>query len=234
MAFRFRQFSVEDDKSPMRVGTDALLLGSWLDPSGAERILDIGTGCGVIALMLAQRSHGRATGIDKDLSAFRQATLNFSSSPWHNRMTAIHSSLSDFAQSGSNPFNLVAVNPPFFRNSLRSPDARKNAAKHSDDLSREEIVRNVISLLHPYGTFGIILPAEDEFPFTECAAKAGLFIRKILHVRPAPEKQTNRVLMAFTKMHVDQIITESLIVRDEHRTFSREYRLLTDPYHTGI
>ena len=112
MAFRFKQFTVEDDRSSMRVGTDAVLLGSWIRTGKTAEILEIGTGCGVIALMMAQRSTANITAVEIDRDSGRQASRNFSDSPWHMRMKAIHVSFQDFAKQHQGQFDLITTNPP--------------------------------------------------------------------------------------------------------------------------
>src|SRR5664279_2325982 len=133
MTFRFRQFSVEDDQSTMRIGTDAILLGAWADPSKAERILDIGTGCGVIALMMAQKSNARVDAIDINPESVEQACSNFTNSPWRERLTAFHRSFREHAKTADGAYDIIVTNPPWFTNSLRSNDERRNLARHHED-----------------------------------------------------------------------------------------------------
>ncbi len=147
--FRFRQFAVAHDRCAMRVNTDAVLLGAWCplpDEAPEPRILDIGTGSGVIALMLAQRCPAaRITAIDIDEPSALQARENFLASPWPDRLTAQHISLQDFTPplkgGRGDSYNLILSNPPYFRNALRNPDPRRSDARHTDTLSFDELCR---------------------------------------------------------------------------------------------
>jgi tRNA1Val (adenine37-N6)-methyltransferase len=135
MAFRFKQFMVEDDLCTMRIGTDAILLGAWAEPGQAKSILEIGTGCGVISLMLAQKSDARIVAIDIDEDSVKQARYNFTRSSWSDNLQAQMVSLQDHASASERQYDLIITNPPFFTGSLKSPDEKKNRAKHSSDLS---------------------------------------------------------------------------------------------------
>jgi tRNA1Val (adenine37-N6)-methyltransferase len=152
--FRFKQFSVDDSKCAMKVGTDAVLLGAWADVTCAETILDIGTGCGLIALMAAQRSNAHITAIDIDESTTLQSKENFLSSPWHDRLEAIH--IEQFQPDYL--FDLIICNPPFFKNALKTPFHERNLARHNDSLSFESLVSHVNILLSENGKFFFILP----------------------------------------------------------------------------
>src|ERR1035437_4301927 len=134
MAFRFKQFIIEDDLSTMKTGTDAILLGAWAEPGKADSILEIGTGCGVISLMLAQKSEAHITAIDIDPDSIVQAESNSMTSPWRDRIKAMNISLQDLTSISEKKYDLILTNPPFFIDFLKSPDERKNKAKHSSDL----------------------------------------------------------------------------------------------------
>ena len=135
--FQFKQFSVKDENSPMKVNTDAVLLGAWVNPSKPKKILDIGTGCGVIALLLAQRFDGRISGIDLDEGAIMDAKINFAESPWPERLKAIHQDFNIFSASSDQRFDLIVSNPPYFENSLRSPKHDRNISRHTDSLTHQ-------------------------------------------------------------------------------------------------
>ncbi len=184
--FRFRQFAVAHDRCAMRVNTDAVLLGAWCplpDEAPKPRILDIGTGSGVIALMLAQRCPtARITAIDIDEPSALQAADNFRRSPWAERLSAEHISIQELAsrnpRSPKKPrqprFDLILSNPPYFRNALRNPDPRRSDARHTDSLSFDDLCRCSATLLSDDGTLALILPADAEADILATAARYGL------------------------------------------------------------
>lgn len=160
--FTFRQFEVCQDMCAMKVGTDGVLLGAWA--AGGRHILDIGTGTGLIALMMAQRFEGaRICGIDMDDGACRQAMANVAGSPFAARIEICHSRLQDFSPSVT--FDSIVSNPPFFTNSLKCPDARRSAARHADTLPFADLFRGVARLLDSDGVFSAVIPADAEGDF---------------------------------------------------------------------
>jgi tRNA1Val (adenine37-N6)-methyltransferase len=232
MAFRFRQFTIEDRQSTLRVGTDAMLLGSWANPKHAKRILDIGTGCGVLALMMAQKSIAVIDAIDIDQPSIIEANKNFKSSPWASSISAIQDSLRAFSQAGQPVYDFIITNPPYFSNSLRSPSSRANHARHDDSLSLTDIASNVRHLLHDHGCFAIILPCEPADGFQAICAAFGLYPSRSLVVYPKPASSPKRTLMEFTKTKIHHPEYTSLTILDASGKFTPEYLSLTKDFHS--
>lgn len=159
--FKFKQFTIWHDKCAMKVGTDGALLGAWAAPKKARTILDIGTGTGLIALMLAQRCTALIDAIDIDADACLQATENVARSPFGNRIRVHHAGLSGFHPSEPSSYDLIVSNPPYFHQSLKCPDPKRNRARHSDSLSLEELFRESRRLLAPEGRLSLILPFDQ-------------------------------------------------------------------------
>jgi tRNA1Val (adenine37-N6)-methyltransferase len=232
MAFHFRHFDVEDEQSSMRVGTDTMLLGAWADPGKAANILDIGTGCGVLALMMAQKSQASIIAIDIDIPSVTQAQLNFNSSPWHDRLVAVQGSLRDFTRKAPRTYGFIISNPPYFSNSLRSPSERKNSARHDRSLPAEELLREVSGILAGDGSFALILPAGLAEGFIAAGISYGLYLRRRLQVRPKPATPPLRTLMEFSRMPFDDPDNDdTLIIQDEKGAYSQEYLALTHEFH---
>jgi tRNA1Val (adenine37-N6)-methyltransferase len=166
-AFRFKQFTVEQDKCAMKVGTDALLLGAWADCSHATRVLDIGTGTGVLALMLAQRApQAHIDAIEIDAAAAEQATQNVARSPWQSRVTVYEVSLQQFAAANPLPiYDFIVSNPPFFHQSLKTPDPQRAQARHTDSLLHDVLLHNTAQLLLPNGSCCFVLPTNQSARF---------------------------------------------------------------------
>ena len=217
--FRFKQFTVRDESCGMKVGTDGVLLGAWTPlPNPCRRVLDIGTGSGLIALMLAQRlPSSTVLAIDVDEAAVAQAAENFQSSPWAERLQAEHVALQDLQ---TEPFGLIVSNPPYFVDSLKNPDAQRRAARHTDSLSYQQLLSCSAQLLSTGGTLAIILPAEAEAPFLALAGQQGLTPYKITRVHTLANKPAKRVLLALRKQRISPIslispISSLLVLQDE-------------------
>jgi len=231
MAFRFKQFSITDDRCAMKVGVDAVLLGAWADTSAAHNILDIGTGSGVIALMLAQRSEAGIHAIEIDPEAAGQARENAVLSPWADRVSVENISVQEFALSGELRFDLLVCNPPYFINSLLSPASGRNKARHTGDLSYNDLADAFAKLTIPGGKCCVILPLPESRLF-ETIMETHRFVpdRKLL-VYPKPEKPANRVLMEFICGSVHHVEEEFLYIRSYENTYSNEYKKLTGDFY---
>jgi len=226
--FHFKRFSVSHSQSTMKVGTDAVLIGAWLlVPQNCKNILEIGCGCGVISLMMAQRTNAKITGIDIDLPSVVEAQQNAENSPWKNRVIFIHEDVQNFVQNTTQQFDIIISNPPFFENSLKSPFNSKNISKHNVTLDFETLNKVVDKLLSKDGRFGVILPADAEQKFVEIAEKNHLFLTKKTDVYPTPQKKSNRVLMMFERTE-KPCEYKRLLIRDKGYTV--EYLQLVNEY----
>lgn len=207
--FKFKKFQVRNSDSALKVGTDAVLLGAAMTllPSD-RRLLDIGTGTGVIALMAAQRLNGlspepscfRITGIDIDGASAAEASLSFAESPWPATLEARHCSLRDFEAEECCPrdFDLIFSNPPYYDNSLVNPDAREGAARHTGSLSYREVLAFASEHLAPGGRVAMILPSESEKTLLRTAASFGLRATRLLRIRTTAAKPPRRLLSEFS------------------------------------
>ncbi len=201
--FRFKQFTIIQEKAAMKVGTDGVLLGAWTTVPQTGSILDIGTGTGVIALMLAQRStEAHVTGIDYEPEAALEASENAMNSPWSSRISMLNVSFQEFHQTCTSRFGLIVSNPPFFENSRKPKVENLSIAKHNHLLPPEELARGVAHLLTDDGLFSVILPATTAPPFQKVAEKHGLFPSRLTIVRPNNLKVPHRYLMEFSKKKV--------------------------------
>jgi tRNA1Val (adenine37-N6)-methyltransferase len=217
----------------MKVGTDAVLLGAWMPlPPNCRNILDIGSGCGIISLMLAQRTNAEITGIDIDAKSVDEANINAENSPWKNRVHFILDDVKHFAQNTTQQFDVIVSNPPFFENSLKSPKTNKNISKHNDNLSFESLIFVVNTLLSDRGCFGVILPLVAAEKLEMLAFEKGLFVTKKTWIFPTPTKKANRILMMFERKAAVRK-EDKLTIRDngyteEYYQFVKEYLKLSD------
>ena len=234
MTFRFKQFIVDDDRSTMRIGTDAILLGAWAEPGPAASILEIGTGSGVISLMLAQRSDAQIDAIDIDEESIKQAGSNFMQSSWSENIHPLPISIQDLVSTSKQKYDLIITNPPFFIDSLPSPDARKNLSRHTNNLSQEDLISGIIHLLNRNGLFLLILPTEESRKFSALAEAAELFIQRQMKVRPKAGKTVNRILSEYGFKTCKAPFFEELVIRNEDNSFTREYIAFTDSYYFSL
>ncbi len=234
-AFAFKQFNVKQDKCAMKVGTDAVLLGSWIQPNGSTHILDIGTGTGVIALMLAQKTNASIVGIDIDVSATQQAQENVDESKFKNSITLFNTSFQDFVKTTSIKFQLIVSNPPFFEQSLKSSDEKRSNARHADVLPFDELLEGVIKVLDESGKFCLILPTLEADKFRNLAQKKGLYLSKLLRVKSRVDKDTDkRHLMQFEFKPTEFSEETMAIEEDERHNYTQAYIELTKAYYINF
>ena len=225
--FRFKQFEVEQTDVAMKVGTDGVLLGAWAELGGARRVLDIGTGTGVIALMAAQRSSAETiVGVEIDAVASRCAAANFEASPWSERLTVTQCAVQEF---DAEPFDVIISNPPYFVDSLLSPDSRRTVARHTTDLSFADLSAAVCRLLSTEGRFALILPTEEMAKFE---SETPLRVVRRCEVRSVPNGTVKRVMAEFAHTSASEPHLEQLTIETEVRgQFSEQYRTLTKDFY---
>jgi tRNA1Val (adenine37-N6)-methyltransferase len=229
--FQFKQFTIQQDRCAMKVGTDGVLLGAWVDHKNANNILDIGTGTGLIALMLAQRSSALIDAVEIDPVAAEQALSNVKNSPWENRISVFPSSIQEYTLNSANRYDLIVTNPPYFINSLPAPDQQRNQARHGFSLSIPEIIACVSKLLTPDGKLAIILPV-DIYPYlTETSYAFKLFPIKETAIIPSPGKKAIRKLAEFARTQSKKITSELVIEQSVRHKYSEEYINLTRDFY---
>ena len=227
--FQFKQFIIHQNNCGMKISTDAVILGALASHEMAERILDIGTGTGVIALMLAQRfPESMVNGVEIDKDAFVQAKENVALSPWKDSITLSHQSFQDYSAAKPGSFDLIVSNPPYFPAHIKSKDHQRNLALHNDALSFQDLVNGVAWLLAPKGQFWVILPERQMRDLEKLAMDKGLFLRKKVVIRNHPEARVLRVVQAFSFL-VQAPMETNLCIRDQDRNYSEVYKgLLKD------
>ena len=227
--FAFKQFTVRHDRCAMKVGTDGVLLGAWTDLSHSRRILDIGTGTGLIALMLAQRCmDARITAIDLDSAAVEQAQENIQASPWKDRIEALQQDICTYHPNRT--FDTIVSNPPYFIDSLKCPDGQRSTARHTDTLDADRLIGKVSELLTSDGRFSIILPAEQTEDLIRVAGEKGLHPSHQTWVITRPGLSPKRILMEFRKIPVT-LQPNELVIELERHVYSEEYIALTQEFY---
>lgn len=231
-AFQFKWFNIEQDRCAMKVGTDGVLLGAWAD--GGVRILDIGTGTGLIALMMAQRfPEARVSAVEIDADAYAQALMNVQRSPFSSRIDVFHDSIQRFADrwTDDHPFDAIVCNPPFFENSLKNSDARDALARHNDQLSWNDLAHCVDYLLGDGGTFSVILPLDAYDRIVQQIYSKGFKECRNVKVKTTAVKPVKRILASFTKNLSRRASSETQLLMQSSGARSEWYQNLTKDFY---
>lgn len=232
--FHFKQFSLNHHKSTMKVGTDAILLGVWCDVNNAETILDVGTGSGIIALLMATRSKAKVDAVELDLESVREAMINFNNSPYSKRLHIFHDDLTNFAESTNHIYDIIISNPPFFSNDLMPDNPSRKAARHIDKLTHENLCKGVSKLLSKNSKFCLVIPKNQSHDFILCADKHNMNLHKQQIIYPKPNTLANRVNLEFRFEKISKVITEEMIIRNENGEHSEQYKKYTGDFQVKL
>jgi tRNA1Val (adenine37-N6)-methyltransferase len=235
--FKFKQFSVNQNKCAMKIGTDAVLIGAWTSlENNPLSILDIGAGTGVLSLMLAQRSNalpiaiGIIDAIEIDDDAYEQCVKNFEQSDWNDRLFCFHASLEEFVEDNEDKYSLIICNPPFYAEDYKTDNTSRDLARFQDAMPFEHLLESISKLLSEKGLFSVIIPFKEEEIFISLASKYNLFPNRIMHVKGNPSSEIKRSLMEFSFSENNTEISE-LIIETERHQYTEEYINLTKEFY---
>ena len=237
--FSFKQFTIEQDRCAMKIGTDGVLLGAWTAiQDNTYNILDIGSGTGIIALMLAQRSIADTIeAIELDGDAFEQCTENFENSPWRDRLFCFHAGFDEFVDEYTEEepdeyelYNLIVSNPPFYSEEVTSGNSARDSARQNTSLPFDELLEGVSKLLTKKGSFSTIIPFKEEVNFIEIAKEFNLFPKRITRVKGNPETEIKRSLLELTFTQTETVI-DALIIEKERHIYTNAYKELTKDFY---
>ncbi len=233
--FKFKSFVIHQDKTAMKVGTDGVLLGSWADVSGAQRILDVGTGTGLIAVMCAQRAkNALIDAVEIELGAFKQAQENFEGSVWKQRLSVVNIDFQSYSKLENKKYDLIVSNPPYFNNALKNDCIKKASARHTDVLLHDDLIKGAVQMLTATGFFAVVLPADLKEGFEIKAKENGLYLRRILWVKPTPKKEPKRVLIEFA-LEDGAVEADTMIIEEFGRhNYSEDYKKLTKEFYLAF
>ena len=231
--FSFKQFSIQQDRCAMKIGTDGVLLGAWTPiENNPLSILDVGTGTGVIALMLAQRSHAeQIDALEIDEEAYEQSVDNFENSPWSDRLFCFHAGLDEFVEEPEDEYDLIVSNPPFYTDEYKSENEQRDLARFADAMPFEVLIEAADLLLSENGIFAVIIPFKEEENFLAIAKDYELFPLKITRVKGTPTTEIKRSLLAFSRNEKIDFPTEELIIETARHQYTPEYISLTKDFY---
>lgn len=230
--FHFKKFSINDSKAAMKIGTDAVLLGAWTPCGGETRILDIGTGSGILALMMAQRnSNAEIDAVEIDSDAASLAKGNVDHSPWCDRIQIFNSSLQDFSSGNRCLYSLIISNPPFFTDSLKAPDKARNLARHNDSLPVKELLECSSEMLTKNGKASFIITADAYKNWKNEASKQQLFPEYVTWVKSSAANKPHRAMVVFSHKNQITFTENELIIYSMEKIHSPEYRKLTSDFY---
>ena len=231
--FQFKQFAVNQDQCAMKIGTDGVLLGAWAPiDTRPNSILDIGTGTGIIALMLAQRCDAQQIdALEIDENAYENAVDNFESSPWSDRLFCFHAGLDEFVEEPEDEYDLIVSNPPFYVEDYRSDNAQRDLARFQEAMPFEDLVEAAALLLSENGVFAVIIPFKEEENFLELAKEYELFPIKITRVKGTHETQIVRSLLAFRRYELAVLTADELVIEINRHEYTDDYIALTKDFY---
>ncbi|MBP4138727.1 tRNA1(Val) (adenine(37)-N6)-methyltransferase [Flavobacterium geliluteum] len=231
--FQFKQFIVNQDRCAMKVGTDGVLLGAWAPVHHQPfSVLDIGAGTGIIALMLAQRTHAeQIDALEIDEEAYEQAVENFENSPWGDRLFCFHAGLDEFIAEPEDEYDLIVSNPPFYSEDFKTENEQRDLARFQDAMPFEELVEAADLLLSENGIFAVILPFKEEENFIALAKEFELYPLKITRVKGNLTSPVKRSLLAFGRDDIQEIEIDELTIETERHIYTPEYIELTKDFY---
>lgn len=228
--FRFKQFRIDQEHCAMKVCTDSCLLGAYVKVQSAATVLDIGTGTGLLALMVAQKSLAMIDAVEIEGNAFNQAKANFLRSRWKERLNIYHDSIQSFSQKATHTYDLIISNPPFFSNQLKSGITNRNIALHSEALSFEELLKSVMKLLDKKGRFYVLLPAYEFGLLREKATEYNLHVNEVLEIKDRPTLPLLRIIAMFS-FEKREVMRSQLVIKEQEGNYSEAFiGLLKDYY----
>lgn len=229
--FRFKQFTIYQEKTAMKVGTDGVLLGAWANINQAEKVLDVGTGTGLIAIMMAQRSSGKIHAIETKKKAYQQAKENINNCPWADRIQIHHTSFQDYVLHTNCLYDLIVSNPPYFGDSLSPPAKDREQARHTKTLSHDDLIKGSLKILNYNGLLSVILPYREGCSFIRLAENNGLYCIRKTYVKPNPNKNPKRLLLEFSYHPGEPAENHLVIEKSGRHDFTKEYRMLTGDFY---
>ncbi|MFY8181909.1 MAG: tRNA1(Val) (adenine(37)-N6)-methyltransferase [Flavobacterium sp.] len=231
--FKFKQFSVQQDKCAMKIGTDGVLLGAWCPINNNPlSVLDIGAGTGILSLMLAQRSNAeQIDSLEIDEEAYEQCVENFENSPWSDRLFCFHAGLDEFVEEPEDEYDIIISNPPFYSENYKTDDSQRDLARFQDALPFEDLIEAADLLLSENGIFAVIIPYKEEERFIDLCAEVELFPVKVTRVKGSHTTPIVRSLLAFKRYELSVLTADELVIEISRHEYTDDYINLTKDFY---
>jgi tRNA1Val (adenine37-N6)-methyltransferase len=231
--FNFKQFTVQQDRCAMKIGTDGVLLGAWCPIDNYPfSVLDIGAGTGILSLMLAQRSNAeQIDSLEIDEKAYEQCVENFENSPWSDRLFCFHAGLDEFVDEPEDEYDLIISNPPFYSEDFKSDNSQRDLARFQDALPFEDLIEAANLLLSENGVFAVIIPFKEEENFIDLCAEVELYPVKVTRVKGTPTTAIKRSLLAFKRYELSTLTADELIIETSRHQYTEDYINLTKEFY---
>jgi len=231
--FKFKQFSVQQDKCAMKIGTDGVLLGAWCPiDNNPFSVLDIGAGTGILSLMLAQRSNAeQIDSLEIDEEAYEQCVENFENSPWSDRLFCFHAGLDEFVDEPEDEYDIIISNPPFYSEDYKTDSSQRDLARFQDALPFEDLIEAADLLLSENGIFAVIIPYKEEERFIDLCAEVELFPVKVTRVKGSHTTPIVRSLLAFKRYELSVLTADELVIEISRHEYTDDYINLTKDFY---
>lgn len=231
--FQFKQFSIQQDRCAMKVGTDSVLLGAWCPIENHPfSVLDIGAGTGILSLMIAQRSNAeQIDALEIDEEAYEQCVENFENSPWGDRLFCYHAGLDEFVEEPEEEYDLIISNPPFYSEDYKTENSQRDIARFQDAMPFEELVEAAALLLSENGIFAVIIPYKEEENFINLCATIELYPVKVTRVKGTPNTEIKRSLLAFKRYELPVLEADELVIEINRHDYTDAYIDLTKDFY---
>jgi tRNA1Val (adenine37-N6)-methyltransferase len=231
--FNFKQFTVQQDKCAMKIGTDGVLLGAWCPiDNNPFSVLDIGAGTGILSLMLAQRSHAKQIdALEIDVDAYEQCVDNFEKSPWSDRLFCFHAGLDEFIAEPEDEYDLIISNPPFYSENYKTSNFYRDLARFQDALPFEDLIEAVDLLLSENGIFALIIPYKEEERFIDLCAEVELYPVKVTRVKGSNTTPIVRSLLAFKRYELSVLTADEMVIEINRHEYTDDYIQLTKEFY---
>ncbi|MBT3301341.1 MAG: methyltransferase [Bacteroidetes bacterium] len=232
--FHFKQFSLRQTSSAMKVGIDGILLAGWTNAIACQYILDVGTGTGLLALLLAQKSTAQIDAIEINKQAYLEASYNISESAWSSRLQLFHTSFQDYVKNCFQLYDLIISNPPFYNETIKSKQQARNMARNSESLELAEMLSCSKKMMHANSRLSFIYPYSREKEIKQSCSELGFNINRICFVKPKPSKDYHRILLELSMVESETKESELIIEGEKHLDYSLEFKALTKDYYLNF
>lgn len=222
--FFFKKFAMFHHRSTMRIGTDAVLFAQWVDVKPSDTVLDIGTGSGIIPMILSQKGVGQVDAIELDIDSYEEAKMNFSISVWSTKLNVVNADIRIFADETDEKYDLIVSNPPYYSSDVKPIKEKKVMARHVSTLSFKDLILSAKKMMKDDARFAVVLPYYESRLFIKEAENTGLYLQKELMISPIEDKEPNRVNMQFILLKNDNVETELFTIRNKDYSYTEQYK----------